>query len=648
MNYVISKTADSTFDTESRSDVPRRLPETSVAEIGDSITIAWGDRIKVTVLGLIDPAVIQSHGIKAMLSRLSKEEEDPDEAQDLRYVAVKLRLRNLEDASQMGIVHGFCEGVLFDTEGREYPSTGDFVKGCSVPRPPNRGEQPQIGCDSFRIPKGATPARYVLPLESVARARAGEWQLMRSRQDEGEAEPEFGVKEQLQLLEKGVDAWNAWRAKYPTVEIQLASARLRDRKLAGIDLSGANLEGANFVESDLTDANFSGAHARGALFPKARVARANFNDCDLRGASFIEAYAAGAHFERALMAGAELERVQAYGARFREADLRSVRGIEASLVDCDFGGAKLNDADFTGALLDGAVMSGLTLSGTKLVGAYLRGTELQSAVLEDISAYGANLQGADLAGATIADSDLSLVTLVRAKLEDATILNTCVYGVSAWDIEGTLKRQDELVITPTDQARVTVSDLEVANFVYLILNNEKIRNAIETIGRKGVLILGRFTDRKQVLEAIKKEVSRLELLPIVFDFERPDNRDFSETVMTLAGMSRFIVADITAPKSVPLELQITVPNYMVPFVPLIQEGEQPFSMFEDLWKKYRDWVLEPLSYESVDQLIRVFEKAVVDSANERLKLLRMRKAEKLVGRRASDYEDHTSTTDSQE
>jgi hypothetical protein len=91
------------------------------------------------------------------------------------------------------------------------------------------------------------------------------------------------------------------------------------------------------------------------------------------------------------------------------------------------------------------------------------------------------------------------------------------------------------------------------------------------------LILGRFTERKDVLEAIKKEVSRLDLLPIVFDFERPTDRDLTETIMTLAGLSRFIVADITAPKSVPLESHATVPNYMVPFVPLIQDGEKPFS-----------------------------------------------------------------------
>ena len=41
---------------------------------------------------------------------------------------------------------------------------------------------------------------------------------------------------------------------------------------------------------------------------------------------------------------------------------------------------------------------------------------------------------------------------------------------------------------------------------------------------------------------------------MMFDFERPTQRDFTETIKTLAGLSRFIIADITNPKSSPLEL----------------------------------------------------------------------------------------------
>ena len=90
-----------------------------------------------------------------------------------------------------------------------------------------------------------------------------------------------------------------------------------------------------------------------------------------------------------------------------------------------------------------------------------------------------------------------------------------------------------------------------------------------------MLILGRFTERKPILEAIRTKLRDIGYVPIVFDFTRPTDRDFTETVRTLAGMSRFIIADITKPKSVPLELQALVPNYMIPMVPIIEKGEKP-------------------------------------------------------------------------
>jgi hypothetical protein len=65
----------------------------------------------------------------------------------------------------------------------------------------------------------------------------------------------------------------------------------------------------------------------------------------------------------------------------------------------------------------------------------------------------------------------------------------------------------------------------------------------------------------------------LNFLLIVFDFGRSTEGDFTETIMTLAGLSCFIIADITNPKSSPLELQAAVPNYMIPFVPIINAHE---------------------------------------------------------------------------
>ena len=77
---------------------------------------------------------------------------------------------------------------------------------------------------------------------------------------------------------------------------------------------------------------------------------------------------------------------------------------------------------------------------------------------------------------------------------------------SAWGVKlerGT--KQQGLIITRHDEPEVTVDDLEVAQFVYLLLHNEKIRSVIDTVGRKGVLLLGRFTEgRIAVLERLAR------------------------------------------------------------------------------------------------------------------------------------------------
>ncbi len=71
-------------------------------------------------------------------------------------------------------------------------------------------------------------------------------------------------------------------------------------------------------------------------------------------------------------------------------------------------------------------------------------------------------------------------------------------------------------------------------------------------------------------------------MPIIFDFDQPASKDLTETIKTLAGLSLFVIVDITNPSSSPLELQATVSDYKIPFVPVIQTGEKPFAMFKDL------------------------------------------------------------------
>ena len=79
---------------------------------------------------------------------------------------------------------------------------------------------------------------------------------------------------------------------------------------------------------------------------------------------------------------------------------------------------------------------------------------------------------------------------LRHGTEDADLTACHVYGVSAWGVNLEGAKQTDLVITPTDEPAITVDNLEVAQFIYLLLNNKKIRDVIDTITSKVVLILG--------------------------------------------------------------------------------------------------------------------------------------------------------------
>src|SRR5207245_2115105 len=147
------------------------------------------------------------------------------------------------------------------------------------------------------------------------------------------------------------------------------------------------------------------------------------------------------------------------------------------------------------------------------------------------------------------------------------------------------------IITADDEPTITVDNLKIAQFIYLLLNNAEIREVIDTIAKKAVLILGRFTpERKAVLDALREALRTYGYLPILFDFEKPGSRNFTETVRTLAHLSRFIIADLTDPSSIPQELYAIVPTLAVPVRPVLLEGKREYSMSIDLLSTY-PWML---------------------------------------------------------
>jgi uncharacterized protein YjbI with pentapeptide repeats len=314
----------------------------------------------------------------------------------------------------------------------------------------------------------------------------------------------------------------------------------------------------------------------------------------------------------------------------RQLDLTHVRFTGDFLQEFDLCRADLRRSLLVGTHLFRANLSEANLSEATLGGADLREANLAGANLSGAVLEGANLSGANLSGANLMQTNLEHSILVRADLRNANLSLCRIYGAAAWDLNLTGAVQKNLVVTPLEQTPIGVDDLQVAQFIYLLLNNKNIRDVINTIGRKAVLILGRFTDnRMEILEGIAERLRELGFLPIVFNFEKPTDRDITETVMTLASLSLFVIADLTKPRSSPLELQTTIPNYMIPFATIIQEGEEPFGMFRDLVTKF-DWVLPPVSYQTKEQIVAGLEVAVIKPALAMHNRLMQRKAQALT------------------
>ena len=385
--------------------------------------------------------------------------------------------------------------------------------------------------------------------------------------------------EHVALLKQDVTAWNVWRDE----SANIANPDLVDADLIGVNLMGANLIGANLERANLSIADLS----------KANLVWAKLMEADLDGAH---------------LGGANLIMADLSGAKLVGADLSGANLISAKLTGADLGGADLSGAKLVGADLTGANLASAKLTGADLSGAHLREANLTVARVVRADLTGANLFMANLNGADLREANLTRANLQGSILVDTdltgTDLTACrIYGVSAWGVKLERTTQQNLIITRPNEPEITVDNIEVAQFIYLLLHNQKIRDVIDTITSKVVLILGRFIDeRKVVLDALRKELRKRNYLPVLFDFNVPASRDITETISLLARMARFVVADITDARSIPQELAEIVPHLpSVPVQPLLVEGSAEYGMFEH-FKRY-PWVLKTHTYPSSEQLI---------------------------------------------
>ncbi|MEL6969208.1 MAG: pentapeptide repeat-containing protein [Bacteroidota bacterium] len=414
-------------------------------------------------------------------------------------------------------------------------------------------------------------------------------------------------QDQLALLKNhGVAHWNAHLERndskviftdgksfdhLPSTKIDLSGADLSNLDLRGIDLYQADLSQAKLSGSNLINANLRSANLHGADLSNVQA-----EGTDFYGSNLSYAVLSSSNFAGAIFFHSDLFHCKAGGAIFNR----------ANLYKCDLSRGYFFQTQFVEATMDKCDLSDADLTRANLA---------QASLVKSTFDY-AELQQTDLQ-----HSNLSYSSFIETTIYDCRIDHSKVYGISVWGVNPERLSQQNLILSKDDKNSFYVDDLELAQFIYLLTERKKIRNLIASLTSKSVLILGRFTpERKEILEVIAEQLRRNNLLPIIFDFDKNTNRDFTETVKILAGLSVFVIVDITNPKSSPLELQATIPDYQIPFVPIIAAGEQPFSMFKDLHSKY-NWVLTPIAYDRKEVIIEAFDQAILKRAWEKRKEL---------------------------
>jgi uncharacterized protein YjbI with pentapeptide repeats len=395
-------------------------------------------------------------------------------------------------------------------------------------------------------------------------------------------------EEHLQIIRQGVDVWNEWRKTNPALIPDLSKADLGSAKLNWAHLERADLRGANLGRANFISANLSGANLQAA---------------NLSSANLFEANLSGANLEAAIL-------------------------NNAILTKANLGRANLSRATLGMANLSGANLSGANLEAAKLSLANLSGANLETAKLSGANLNEANLGMANLSRANLSGAILSGTLLVRTDLRGASLAESRVYGAAVWDVKvNDQTNQQNLVITPYGEPLVTVDNIKVAQFVYLLLNNQEIRDVIDTITSKGVLILGRFSeDRKPVLDAIRNELRKPEhnYVPILFDFPPIKNQTTIQTVKILANMARFVIADLTDARSVLQELQAIVPGLpKVAVCLLIKTSAPEYGMLDDI-RAYRSVVEKTFEYDSSEELIASIKENVIEPAEAKVKELRQK------------------------
>ena len=279
--------------------------------------------------------------------------------------------------------------------------------------------------------------------------------------------------------------------------------------------------------------------------------------------------------------------------------------IKWNHLDCKnttFKNCNFSKSDLTSAIFNHCVFENCNFEKSNLINSNLNFTEFNNCNFNNCNLSKSEQFLTVFESCTMLNASLMWSRLIGTKISNSSICNSKIFGASIWDLKLYNSITRDLIISKRNEPEIKIDNIEIAQFIYLLLNNQKLRDVITTLTSKIILILGRFTEeRLKILESIKESLTYEGFVPILFTFEPSPNRDLTETIQLLANISKLVIADISDPKSIPQELSHiiqTIPS--LPIQPIIVFGQREYSMFEH-WTRY-SWVRPIFEYRNENHL----------------------------------------------
>ena len=351
--------------------------------------------------------------------------------------------------------------------------------------------------------------------------------------------------EQLALLRTGVSEWNEWRKG---VDIR---PDLRGADLRGASLQYADLDDADFTEGDLRGADLRGANLANTCFRRAhltgvRLADADLMEGDLHSAQLRRADLRSANLSLSHFVEADLVQADLRGARLRSANLSWAHMRQADLTGADLLRAVAVGTDLRGAQLDGAEFAHAGLMEANLEGAKMEGTQMEHVDLRGANLYHVDLRSVNLRSSNLRGARLDMARFLHADLRGAVLAGCMARGALVWDcVQDESTEQEDVIVTGEESPAVAVDDLETTQLLLHLLQ-PGIQQRLDRVEIRAGLLIGNYGHaRRFALENSRKALRACGLLPVSVDCDEPMSDEAATRVVTLAGMVRVVVIDLS-------------------------------------------------------------------------------------------------------